>query len=155
MHAGELEHGSTCVAALVLSHGAKEIRRYLHAIMQSCNQAIRRISLTTHRRGATKPYPLPRRAGQQDSRSLVPVNLVPMFSSDCDGRYVCTLQKYIRRKREKAAQPAQARAIDARGLWSSVSPEVSEVSTSAAGVEPRGFRFLSRFVSRHAVRSCA
>ena len=27
--------------------------------MQSCNQAIRRISLTAHRRGATKPYPLP------------------------------------------------------------------------------------------------
>ena len=38
--------------------------------MQSCNHAIRRISLTAHRRGATKPYPLPRRASSS-TRPLV------------------------------------------------------------------------------------
>jgi hypothetical protein len=72
---------------LLLLFSPMEPKRSADTCMQSCNHAImqssnQRISLTAHRRGATKPYPLPRRAGQQDSRSLVPMNLGPMFSPD-------------------------------------------------------------------------
>ena len=83
-----------------------------HAIMQSSNQ---RISLTAHRRGATKPYPLPRRAGQQDSRSLVPMNLVPMFSSDCDGRYVCVRCRstYVVKEKRRHSQRRRGQSMPA------------------------------------------
>ena len=63
--------------------------------------------------------------------------------------YVAEVQTSEKRKGSTASAGAGSRCP--RALVDS--PEVSEVSTSAAGVEPRALRCLSRCLSRDAVRA--
>ena len=74
----ELKHGFTFPLFLFRCRGSA---RYLHhAIMQSCNHVIRRISLSlaAHRRGATKPIPGGRSSCVSPRRSFVSMKLMPM-----------------------------------------------------------------------------